>query len=121
MVTTAPADTVSTSSTAVDCTKAACQKECECTLTKCKSQVDACLADATCAKAQGCALGCACGDKACSLKCAAANPSPKALPVALCINANCASDATVSTPEDIDCTKAACQKECECTLTKCKS
>merc|ERR1712176_409529 len=79
-----------TSLTAVDCTKSACPSQCECTLDKCADSVNTCLADAECAKGQACALTCACGDTACNLKCAAATPSPKALPVATCINSNCA-------------------------------
>merc|ERR1711976_467318 len=48
-----------------------------------------CLADASCATGQACAKSCACGDDACSLKCVAQNPSPKAVPVANCIQSNC--------------------------------
>merc|ERR1712217_889802 len=103
----------------IDCSKATCQKDCECAKTNCADSVNACLADATCAKGQSCAFACACGDKACALKCAAANPSPKALPVALCINSKCASDMEVAAPEDIDCSKATCQKDCECAKTNC--
>merc|ERR1712048_154595 len=77
--------------TAVDCSKATCQEECECSLKSCADPINACLADATCAKGQSCALGCACGDTACSLNCATQAGSPLALPVATCINSKCAS------------------------------
>merc|ERR1712193_66874 len=81
---------------------------------------NACLADATCAKGQSCALGCACGDTACSLKCASQAGSPLALPVATCINSKCASsDDDVHEVEAVDCTKAVCQSECECSLKEC--
>jgi len=76
---------------AVDCTKATCQSECECSLTSCADQINKCLADATCAAGQSCALACACGDTACSLSCATKAGSPLALPVATCINSKCAS------------------------------
>merc|ERR1712032_842722 len=89
----------------VDCTTAACPDQCECGLDKCADAINICLADATCAQGQACALACPCSDTACSLKCAAANPSAKALPVATCINANCASSLRVV---DVDCTTAAC-------------
>merc|ERR1712157_81440 len=82
---------LSQASAAVDCTKATCQDQCECSLDKCASEIDACLAVDNCASAQDCALGCACSDNACILKCAATSPSLKALPVAKCINANCGS------------------------------
>merc|ERR1712050_534000 len=75
----------------VDCSKAACQTECKCALDKCADNINTCLADETCAKGQSCALACPCGDKACALKCAVANPSAKALPVAQCIETNCPS------------------------------
>merc|ERR1712048_1280071 len=77
--------------TAVDCSKATCQEECECSLKSCADPINACLADATCAKGQSCALGCACGDTACSLNCATQAGSPLALPVATCINSKCSS------------------------------
>merc|ERR1712232_957942 len=66
---------------APDCTQATCQSQCECSLDKCATEIDACLADATCAKSQDCAFACACSDNACLLKCAALSPSLKALPV----------------------------------------
>merc|ERR1712019_309760 len=72
---------------AVDCTKATCQSECECSLKECADPINACLADATCSKGQDCA----CGDTACSLNCATQAGSPLALPVATCINSKCSS------------------------------
>merc|ERR1712025_1182179 len=101
----------------VDCSTAACPDQCECSLSKCGSEIDACLADATCAQGQARALACPCSDTACSLKCAAANPSTKALPVANCINSNCASVAASA----VDCSTAACPDQCECSLSKCAS
>merc|ERR1712232_678508 len=73
----------------IDCSKATCQDACTCSLEKCASEIDACMSDTTCASAQTCALSCACGDTACTLKCAASSPSIKALPAAECINSNC--------------------------------
>merc|ERR1712050_169529 len=97
----------------VDCSTATCQSACTCSLQQCGSQIDACLADAACAKGQACALGCACGDTQCSLNCATQAGSPLALPVATCINSKCSSEAAPA----VDCTKATCQSECECSLT----
>merc|ERR1712187_747940 len=99
---------------AVDCSTAACPDQCQCGLDKCGSAIDACLADATCAASQECALACACSDTACTLKCAAASPSAKALPVASCLNSNCASTVTA-----VDCSTAACPDQCQCGLDKC--
>merc|ERR1719191_1594814 len=79
----------------VDCSKATCEKNCKCTNDKCASQVAACLGDSACAGSQDCALGCACGDDACILKCAASSPSAKALPLATCIKSNCNAPAVV--------------------------
>merc|ERR1712019_142410 len=101
---------------AVDCTKATCQSECECSLKECADPINACLADATCAKGQSCALACACGDTACGLNCATQAGPPLALPVATCINSKCSS---VEETASVDCTKATCQSECECSLTQC--
>merc|ERR1712113_360332 len=76
---------------AIDCTKAVCQDQCSCSLDKCASEIDACLAVDNCAASQDCALSCPCSDNACMLKCAASNPSAKALPVATCVNSKCGS------------------------------
>merc|ERR1712032_470528 len=78
-------------STGIDCSKATCESQCSCSLDKCASEIDACLAAPNCASSQDCALACACSDNACMLKCAAASPSIKALPVAKCVNSNCGS------------------------------
>merc|ERR1712025_777124 len=99
----------------VDCSTAACPDQCQCGLDKCADVIDTCLADATCAQGQACALACPCSDTAFSLKCAAANPSTKALPVATCLNSNCASNFKA----DVDCTTAACPDQCQCGLDKC--
>merc|ERR1711908_196612 len=50
------------STAGVDCSGATCSSVCACANDKCSSQVDACLADSTCASAQTCVLGCSCGD-----------------------------------------------------------
>merc|ERR1711982_46543 len=80
---------------AVDCSGSACPSACACANDKCGDVIDACLADSACAAGQTCAFACACGDTACTLKCAAANPSSKALPVANCINSQCPSTEVV--------------------------
>merc|ERR1712048_1419499 len=77
------------SAASIDCSKATCQDACTCSLDKCASEIDACMSAPNCASAQDCALACPCGDTACTLKCAAASPSIKALPAAKCINTNC--------------------------------
>merc|ERR1711976_781876 len=97
----------------IDCKTATCESACTCSLQQCGSQIDACLADAACAKGQACALGCACGDTSCSLNCATQAGSPLALPVAECINSKCSSVEETA----VDCSKATCQSECECSLT----
>merc|ERR1719197_2449790 len=94
----------------IDCSKATCEEACTCSLDKCASQIDECLAAPNCASGQTCALGCACGDTACTLKCAASSPSIKALPVAKCINSNCNVPPALSSSADIDCSKATCQE-----------
>merc|ERR1711934_62322 len=76
---------------AIDCAKATCQSQCECSLDKCADAIDACLAVDNCAASQDCALQCPCSDNACMLKCAASSPSIKALPVAKCVNTQCGS------------------------------
>jgi len=75
----------------IDCSTAVCQDQCTCSLEQCASEIDACLAQSACAKSQDCALACPCSDNACMLKCAAASPSIKALPVANCVNSKCGS------------------------------
>merc|ERR1712151_894299 len=79
----------------VDCSTSKCPSECQCAQNKCADSVNACLADPQCAKGQSCALSCACGDKACAIKCELANPSAKATAVAKCALANCAKSAIV--------------------------
>merc|ERR1712127_282796 len=87
---------------AVDCSTSACPAECTCSLDKCADSVNACLADATCAKGQTCALACPCGDASCSLTCASQAGSPLALPVAQCVNSKC-----VSMEAAVDCSTSA--------------
>jgi len=79
----------------VDCSTAACKDQCECSNDKCATELETCLSDATCAKAQDCALACPCSDNACIVKCAAASPSVKALPAAQCINSKCGGSVVV--------------------------
>merc|ERR1712110_282447 len=76
----------------VDCSKAACQKDCGCAMDKCAASIQTCLADKTCAKGQDCVMNCACGDKHCAMKCARAHPSRKGMAVAMCLANNCESD-----------------------------
>merc|ERR1711871_1403207 len=102
----------------IDCSKATCQEACTCSLDKCASEIDECMAVPNCASAQTCALACGCGDTACTLKCAAASPSIKALPAAKCINSNCNMPPAVKSSADIDCSKATCQEACTCSLDK---
>merc|ERR1712087_190272 len=102
------------STAAVDCTKSACPSQCECSLTACADSVNTCLADATCAASQSCAMACACSYQQCMLNCASSSGSPLALPVATCINSNCAS---LSPAAAVDCTKSAFPSQCECSLT----
>merc|ERR1712107_939168 len=75
----------------IDCSTSACPDSCACSLDQCATEINACLADDTCAAAQSCALACPCNDDACVLKCAASSPSIKALPAANCINSKCSS------------------------------
>merc|ERR1712227_938079 len=105
----------------IDCSKATCQDACTCSLDKCASQIDECMAVPNCASAQTCALACGCGDTACTLKCAAASPSIKALPAAKCINSNCNIPPALKSSADIDCSKATCEEACTCSLDKCAS
>merc|ERR1712125_166168 len=76
----------------VDCSRAACQKDCGCGMDKCAASIQTCLADKTCAKGQDCVMNCACGDKHCAMKCARAHPSRKGMAVAMCLANNCESD-----------------------------
>merc|ERR1739848_622833 len=85
----------------------------------CASQIGDCLADATCAAGQACALACGCGDNACIVSCASKDPSPKALPVLACAQSSgCLGYGQAA---DLDCSKAACQKNCECLKDHCAS
>merc|ERR1719464_2464207 len=52
------------------CAKVGCPTACECTMAKCNSQVDECLADSTCAVGRACVEGCKCGNMTCLLDCA---------------------------------------------------
>merc|ERR1711879_860464 len=75
--------------TGVDCSGATCSSVCTCANDKCSSQVDACLADSTCASAQTCVLGCSCGDVACAAACAASSGSSLATDVITCLSSSC--------------------------------
>merc|ERR1712226_97038 len=109
------------SSADIDCSTATCQEACTCSLDKCASEIATCMSAPNCASAQTCALACGCGDTACTLKCAAASPSIKALPAAKCINSNCNIPPALESSADIDCSKATCQEACTCSLDKCAS
>jgi len=87
----------------IDCSTAACPDQCSCSLDKCTSEINACLAVDNCAKAQTCALACPCSDTACILKCAANSPSIKALPAAKCINSQCSSSTMSGSLEGRSC------------------
>merc|ERR1712046_254001 len=73
----------------VDCSGATCSSVCACANDKCSSQVDACLADSTCASAQTCVLGCSCGDVSCAAACAASSGSSLANAVISCLSTSC--------------------------------
>merc|ERR1739844_871555 len=72
-----------------DCSSTACPSKCQCAEQKCSQQITDCLNDASCAAGQECIEKCACGDTACLLGCAKSIKSPKALPVALCVESQC--------------------------------
>merc|ERR1711865_876877 len=74
-----------------DCDGAACPAVCDCAFSSCSSQVSACLGDSTCAAAQDCVLGCACGDNAYAAVCAAGAGS-LATDVLSCVIASCSGD-----------------------------
>merc|ERR1711935_1045636 len=97
----------------------ACESQCTCSLNACADEISTCLDDATCAKAQGCALACACGDNACALQCAVKTPSTKALPVAQCINSKCTGLSASEAAPAVDCTTSACESQCTCSLSAC--
>merc|ERR1712028_145467 len=105
----------------IDCSASACPAACTCSLDKCASQVDACLADSTCAAAEDCVLKCACGDAFCLAACISANPSPLAAAAATCINTNCNGESIQSDFSGIDCSASACPAACTCSLDKCSS
>merc|ERR1740123_1060357 len=72
-----------------DCSKTACPSTCQCAETSCAAQIDACLADSTCAAGQGCVDQCKCGDMGCLTSCAWKHASPKAFPLLTCLASHC--------------------------------
>merc|ERR1719183_1046491 len=100
-----------------DCSKAACPSKCQCAEQKCTKQITDCLSDASCASGQSCIDKCACGDKACLLSCAKTIKSPKALPLAMCLETRCGAEETVNALPD--CSKTACPSKCQCAEQKC--
>jgi len=72
-----------------DCSTTSCAKTCECIETNCAAQVTACLSDDTCKTGQACINKCKCGDTACAVACAKADPSPKGLAVLVCAQQKC--------------------------------
>jgi hypothetical protein len=79
----------------LDCDSASCPAVCQCALSQCSSQVETCLGDPTCATAQDCVLGCACGDVGCAAACAATAGSA-ALDVLTCLTNSCSGMASVT-------------------------
>merc|ERR1712151_842503 len=105
-----------------DCSTATCPKNCQCGENSCTDETNACLAAPNCASSQSCAFSCACGDDACLLKCAAASPSIKALPLAKCIISKCngAAEKQALKSKDLpDCSTATCPKNCQCGEDNC--
>jgi len=113
-------DMLSASAPTVDCGAAACKDVCTCSMDKCGSKVDACLADADCSQAQTCALGCACGDEACLLACMKKTNSPLGTDVAECITSQCPVVAqTLLGAPNLSCHGSACEDSCHCAKSKC--
>jgi len=104
----------------VDCEAASCKEACQCSMDKCASSVNACLADADCAKVQDCAMGCSCGDDECLLACAKETTSPLGISVAECIASNChvAARALLGAP-NLSCKGSACEASCHCAKSRC--
>jgi len=103
---------------AVDCSGATCTDVCDCANSKCSSQVDACLADASCSSAETCVFSCACGDVACAATCAATSGSSLANDVITCLSTSCTSQ---QQPAAVDCSGATCTDVCTCANSKCSS
>merc|ERR1712066_756611 len=74
-----------------DCSTEKCPDHCQCAVDHCADQLEACMADSGCASGKSCIDACDCDDMACKLKCEAQNPSVKAVSLATCAKANCAS------------------------------
>lgn len=110
-------DLLSASAPAVDCGQAACQDVCTCSMDKCSSKVEACLAEADCSGAQTCALGCACGDEACLLACMQKTNSPLGTEVAECITSEC--PMVLLGAPNLSCQGSACEDSCQCAKSKC--
>jgi len=102
-----------------DCSTATCSETCECSLKECPDQISDCLGDAECAKVQGCAFACPCGDEACALECAKMSSSAFALPAFECVQQKCVRDFRDISVRSVDCDAAACKEACECSVDKC--
>merc|ERR1711920_1178877 len=114
-----------------DCSTTACPNTCQCAESKCATEIEACLADASCAKSQGCVDQCACGSLTCIAACATANPTAKGLATLKCLKSSCPSAAfdnatgameialAVAAPRDLpDCSTTACPNTCQCAESK---
>jgi len=78
-----------------DCSKTACPAKCQCGTQKCPSQIEACLADKSCAAGEECANACPCGSMACLAACAAKHPTAKGFAVLSCVQTACPGTETV--------------------------
>merc|ERR1712241_1602231 len=106
-----------------DCKTSGCPSECECAEKSRVSEINACLADATCSAGEDCVLQCPCNDMTCYGNCFAAPPSPLALTVLQCVQKNCKHEApvlNVTASTLPDCSKvSACPSECDCAEKTC--
>merc|ERR1712066_526755 len=75
-----------------DCSKTGCPAKCQCGESKCADEINACLADASCAAGQDCVDACPCGSNSCLAACAVKHPSTKGASVLACVEKNCASE-----------------------------
>lgn len=76
------------------CNKTACVSKCQCGERHCATEIEACLADATCSSSQACVEACPCGSNVCLAKCAVAYPSAAGLSVLTCLTRNCPAEHT---------------------------
>merc|ERR1712217_94714 len=73
----------------LDCSTTACPSTCTCAKSKCASEINDCLSDASCASGQSCVDQCKCGDRGCLVGCQLRNPSAKAVGVMKCVMSSC--------------------------------